>query len=318
MVYQRYMIMNNKRIIFMGTPEISASVLEGIISAGYNVVAVIAQPDRPVGRKKIMTPVPTKVVAEKYNIPVYQPLKIRKEYEFVDELHPDVIITLAYGQIVPQGLLDIPPLGCLNLHGSLLPKYRGAAPIQYALMNNDKVTGMTLMKMVKEMDAGEMYATEEVVIADEDNSTSLFIKMGEAALKLILRELPIILAGELKGVPQDESLVNFAPSIKPEEEKLDLNKSKEELQGYIRALSDVPGAYLYLDNLKLKIYRSQIVSDEVSREVGEIIKADKKGLHLQAKNGVLALLDIQLEGKKRMDYMSFINGHPHLLGERLK
>ena len=312
------MIMNNKRIIFMGTPEISASVLEGIISAGYNVVAVIAQPDRPVGRKKIMTPVPTKVVAEKYNIPVYQPLKIRKEFEFVNELHPDVIITLAYGQIVPQGLLDIPPLGCLNLHGSLLPKYRGAAPIQYALMNNDKVTGMTLMKMVKEMDAGEMYATEEVVIADEDNSTSLFIKMGEAALKLILRELPIILAGELKGVPQDESLVNFAPSIKPEEEKLDLNKSKEELQGYIRALSDVPGAYLYLDNLKLKIYRSQIVSDEVSREVGEIIKADKKGLHLQAKNGVLALLDIQLEGKKRMDYMSFINGHPHLLGERLK
>lgn len=310
--------MNNKRIIFMGTPEISASVLEGIISAGYNVVAVIAQPDRPVGRKKIMTPVPTKVVAEKYNIPVYQPLKIRKEFEFVNELHPDVIITLAYGQIVPQGLLDIPPLGCLNLHGSLLPKYRGAAPIQYALMNNDKVTGMTLMKMVKEMDAGEMYATEEVVIADEDNSTSLFIKMGEAALKLILRELPIILAGELKGVPQDESLVNFAPSIKPEEEKLDLNKSKEELQGYIRALSDAPGAYLYLDNLKLKIYRSQIVSDEVSREVGEIIKADKKGLHLQAKNGVLALLDIQLEGKKRMDYMSFINGHPHLLGERLK
>ena len=127
-------------------------------------MAVIAQPDRPVGRKKVLMPVPTKVVATNHNIPVYQPLKIRKEYEFVNELHPDVIITLAYGQIVPQGLLDIPPLGCLNLHGSLLPKYRGAAPIQYALMNNDKVTGMTLMKMVKEMDAGEMYAKEEVEI----------------------------------------------------------------------------------------------------------------------------------------------------------
>lgn len=310
--------MNNKRIVFMGTPEISASVLEGIISSGYNVVAVIAQPDRPVGRKKILMPVPTKVVAQNHNIPVYQPLKIRKEYEFVNELHPDVIITLAYGQIVPQGLLDIPPLGCLNLHGSLLPKYRGAAPIQYALMNNDKVTGMTLMKMVKEMDAGEMYAKEEVEIDPSDNSTSLFKKMGDAALRLILRELSTILEGKLVGTPQDESLVSFAPSIKPEEEKLDLNKSKEELHGYIRALSDVPGAYLYLEGLKFKIYRSEIVSDEILGEVGEIVKADKKGLHLQTKNGVLALLDVQLEGKKRMDYMSFINGHPNLLHEKLQ
>lgn len=310
--------MNNKRIVFMGTPEISASVLEGIISAGYNVVAVIAQPDRPVGRKKELIPVPTKVVAENHSIPVYQPIKIRKEYEFVKELHPDVIITLAYGQIVPQGLLDIPPLGCLNLHGSLLPKYRGAAPIQYALMNNDKVTGMTLMKMVKEMDAGEMYAKEEVEIAPNDNSTSLFKKMGEAALKLILKELPTILEGKLKGVPQDESLVTFAPSIKPEEEKLDLCKSKEELHGYIRALSEVPGAYLYLEGLKFKIYRSEIVSDETLGEIGGIVKADKKGLYLQTINGVLALLDVQLEGKKRMDYMSFINGHPNLLHKKLQ
>lgn len=310
--------MNNKRIIFMGTPEISATVLEGIISSGYNVVAVIAQPDRPVGRKKILMPVPTKEVALRHNIPVYQPIKIREEYEFVKELNPDVIITLAYGQIVPQGLLDIPPLGCLNLHGSLLPKYRGAAPIQYALMNNDKVTGMTLMKMVKEMDAGEMYATEEVIIEESDNSTSLFKKMGEAALRLILKELPNILEGRLVGVPQDESMVSFSPSIKPEEEKLDLNKSKEELYGYIRALSDVPGAYLYLEGLKFKIYRSSIVSDEPIGKVGEIVKADKKGLHLQTKNGVLALLDVQLEGKKRMDYMSFINGHPNLLHELLQ
>lgn len=310
--------MNNKRIIFMGTPEISATVLEGIISSGYNVVAVIAQPDRPVGRKKILMPVPTKEVALRHDIPVYQPIKIRKEYEFVKEINPDVIITLAYGQIVPQGLLDIPPLGCLNLHGSLLPKYRGAAPIQYALMNNDKVTGMTLMKMVKEMDAGEMYASEEVKIEESDNSTSLFKKMGEAALRLILKELPNILEGKLVGTPQDESVVSFAPSIKPEEEKLDLNKSKEELHGYIRALSDVPGAYLYLEGLKFKIYRSSIVSNELIGKVGEIVKADKKGLHLQTNNGVLALLDVQLEGKKRMDYMSFINGHPNLLHELLQ
>ncbi len=312
------MDIKSKRIIFMGTPNISSKVLEGMILNGYNVVAVIAQPDREVGRKKILEPVPTKVVAEKYNIPVYQPVKIRKEYEFVNELHPDVIVTLAYGQIVPQGLLDIPKQGCINLHGSLLPKYRGAAPIQYALINNEKVTGMTLMKMVKEMDAGEMYAIEEVAISDEDNATTLFEKMGDAALKLILRVLPDYLEGKIKGVEQDESLVTFAPSIKPEEEKIDLNKSKEEIFGWIRGLSDVPGAYLYFDNLKLKIYRAQIISDEILGEVGEIVKADKFGLHIQTKNGILSLLDLQLEGKKRMDYKSFLNGHSQVLHQILK
>ena len=161
------MDIKSKRIIFMGTPEISSKVLEGLISNGYNVVAVIAQPDREVGRKKVLEPVPTKVVSKKYNIPVYQPVKIRKEYEFVRELNPDVIVTLAYGQIVPQGLLDIPKQGCINLHGSLLPKYRGAAPIQYALINNEKETGMTLMEMTKEMDAGGIYDVEKVVIKDK-------------------------------------------------------------------------------------------------------------------------------------------------------
>lgn len=312
------MDIKSKRIIFMGTPSISSKVLEGLISNGYNVVAVIAQPDREVGRKKILEPVPTKVVAEKYNIPVYQPVKIRKEYEFVKELNPDVIVTLAYGQIVPQGLLDIPKQGCINLHGSLLPKYRGAAPIQYALINNEKVTGMTLMKMVKEMDAGEMYATEEVEISIDDNATSLFEKMGDAALRLILKALPIYLEGNLKGVAQDESLVTFAPSIKPEEEKIDLSKTKEEIFGLIRGLSDTPGAYLYFEDTKLKIYRAKIVSDEIIGEVGEIIKADKFGLYIQTINGILSLLDLQQEGKKRMDYKSFVNGHSQALHTKLR
>ena len=306
------------RIIFMGTPEISSKVLEGLILDGYNIVALIAQPDRPTGRKKILTPVPTKVVAEKYNIPVYQPEKIRKDYEFVRSLSPDLILTLAYGQIVPQGLLDIPTLGCINLHGSLLPKYRGAAPIQYALLNNEKVTGMTLMRMVKEMDAGEMYATEEVEISSEDNSTSLFEKMGDAALRLSLRALPLFLEGKLKGVPQDESLVTFAPSIKPEEEKIDLSKTKEEIVGQIRALSNVPGAYLYIDELKLKIYKAKIVSDEVNSEVGTIIKADKNGLYIQLSNGVISVLVLQKEGKNQMDYKSFVNGNQNILGKVLK
>lgn len=312
--------MNKKdaKIIFMGTPEISSKVLEGLILDGYNIIAVIAQPDRPVGRKKILMPVPTKVVAEKYNIPVYQPVKIRKEYEFVNDLHPDLILTLAYGQIVPQGLLDIPTFGAINLHGSLLPKYRGAAPIQYALLNNDKVTGMTLMRMTKEMDAGEMYAKKEIMIDEEDNSTSLFIKMGDLALELAKESLPLFLEGKLEGIPQDESQVTFAPSIKPEEEKIDLNKTKEQIFGQIRALSETPGAYLYLNELKLKIYKVKIVSDEMIGEAGTIVKADKGGLYLQTINGIIALLDLQKEGKNRMDYKSFVNGNQNLVGQLLK
>jgi len=312
--------MNKKdaKIIFMGTPEISSKVLEGLILDGYNIIAVIAQPDRPVGRKKVLMPVPTKVVAEKYNIPVYQPVKIRKEYEFVNDLHPDLILTLAYGQIVPQGLLDIPTFGAINLHGSLLPKYRGAAPIQYALLNNDKVTGMTLMRMTKEMDAGEMYAKKEIAIDEEDNSTSLFAKMGDLALELAKESLPLFLEGKLEGIPQDESQVTFAPSIKPEEEKIDLNKAKEQIFGQIRALSETPGSYLYLNELKLKIYKAKIVSDEILGEIGTIVRADKGGLYLQTVNGIIALLDLQKEGKNRMDYKSFINGNQNLVGQLLK
>ncbi len=305
------------RIIFMGTPDISAKVMEGMILEGYNIIALIAQPDRFVGRKKILTKVPTKVVAEKYNIPVFQVANIRKEYEFVKELNADVIVTLAYGQIVPVPLLEMPKFGAINLHGSLLPKYRGAAPIQYALINNEKKTGMTLMKMVEAMDAGEMYDKEEVEILEDDNSTSLFLKLGDAALRLILRALPKYLNGELIGIPQNEEEVTFAPSIKPEEEKIDLNKTKEEIFGYIRGLADVPGAYLYLDNLKLKIFKSKIYSDEILGEVGQIVKADKSGLILQTKNGLLSLLELQKEGKNRMDYKSFINGNQGLVGKKL-
>ena len=306
------------RIVFMGTPNISAEVFEAMILAGYKFVGLISQPDRPVGRKGILEKTPTKVIAEKYNIPVFQPIKIRKDYEFVKELRPDLIITLAYGQIVPQGLLEIPPYGCLNLHGSLLPKYRGAAPIQYALINNDKVTGMTLMEMIDKMDAGKMYAKKEVIIDAEDNSTSLFKKMGDAAKELILEALPLYIDGKLPGEEQDESQVSFCPTIKSEQEKLNLDMSKEEVFGWIRGLSDEPGAYLYLDDAKFKIFKARIVSDEILGQVGEIVRADKGGLYLQLKNGIINLLEVQKEGKKRMDYKSFINGNQNLLGKILK
>ena len=167
------------RIIYMGTPEMSAKILERLIQDDFNIVALIAQEDKPVGRKGLLEKVPTKVVAEKYNIPVFQPHRIRKEYEFVKDLKPDLILTMAYGQIIPQGLLDIPTLGCLNVHGSLLPKYRGAAPIQRAIINGETKTGVTLMEMIDKMDAGKMFAFEECEISSEDNYTSLCEKIVE-------------------------------------------------------------------------------------------------------------------------------------------
>ena len=305
------------RLLFMGTPEISAYVFEKMIEAGYRFVGLVAQPDHPVGRKGILEKVPTKVVAEKYDIPVFQPIKIRDDYSFIDDIKPDLVITLAYGQIVPQGFLDKIPMGCLNLHGSLLPKYRGASPIQTALINNERVTGVTLMEMVKAMDAGKMYAKKEVLIGEDDNATSLFNKIKEAAKELVLEALPLYINGELKGEEQDETLVTFCSTIKPEQEKLNLSLNAEQIVGWVRGLSDEPGAYLYLNNLKIKIYKAKKINEIVDHEVGEIVKADKNGLYFQAKDGQIAIIELQKEGKKRMDYRSFINGNQGLLGQKL-
>ena len=304
-------------LLFMGTPEISAYVFEQMILDGYHFVGLVAQPDHPVGRKGIIEKVPTKVIAEKYNIPVFQPIKIRKDFSFMDNLKVDLVITLAYGQIVPQGFLDIPRFGCLNLHGSLLPKLRGASPVQTALINNEKVTGVTLMEMVAAMDAGRMYGKKEVIIEEDDNATSLFKKISEAAKDLVLELLPKYVNGELEGIPQDENEVTFCSLIKPEQEKLDLSKDILEVYGYIRGLSDEPGAYLYLDNQKLKIFKAKVANDLVTAEVGTIVQADKRGLLLQCQNGQLAILELQKEGKKRMDYKAFINGNQNLLGTKL-
>lgn len=310
--------MNKKelRVVFMGTPEISAHTLRGMINDGYNIVGVVSQEDKRVGRKEILEKTPTKLVAEEFNIPVFQPHKIRLDYEFMKELHPDIIITLAYGQIVPQGLLDIPNYGCLNLHGSLLPKYRGASPIQTALINNEEITGVTLMEMVKEMDAGRMYAKKEVIIDKEDNSTSLFNKIGVAALELVLEALPLYIDGKLEGEEQNASEVTFCSMIKPEQEKLDLSLTTKEIYGWIRGLSDNPGGYLYLNEQKVKIFKADYSLDNVPGEVGEIVEASKKGLWIKTKDGVIKILELQKEGKKRMDYRSFLNGNQNLLGQK--
>lgn len=312
--------MNSKkdyRLIYMGTPEMSAKTFEALIKSGWNFVALISQEDKEVGRKHILVDTPTKVVAKKYNIPVYQPHKIREDYEFVKELKPDLILTFAYGQIIPQGLLDIPRFGCLNLHGSLLPKYRGAAPIQRAIINDEKVTGITLMEMIDKMDAGRMYATIKVKIEDSDNYSSLMDKLSEAGTKIVNDNLLKYLSGDLLGKTQDGNQVTFANKITPEEEHLNINLSAKEQVNYIRALSNVPGAYLYLDDQKLKIYEAKVYREETKKPIGTIILEDKHLLY-QAKDALIELITIKPENKNLMKAIDYINGHPDIVNKIFK
>ena len=297
--------LNEYRIVFMGTPEIAARVFENLINFGLNFVGLIAQEDKPVGRKGILEPVATKVVAQKYNIPVFQPHRIRKEYEFLYDLKPDLILTMAYGQIVPQAVLDVPPYGCLNLHGSLLPKYRGAAPIQRALINGDKTTGITLMEMIDKMDAGRMYAKEEVTI-DDDNCSSLCLKLIDAATKVVQDNLYDYFNHKLVGALQDESEVTFADKILPSDEKLDINLNCEQFINFVNGLSFEPGGYVYINDKKLKILKAHKVLSHLG-ELGQL--SIKKEVVLSLVDGDIVLDVVQLEGKKRMDGKSFANGN---------
>ncbi|MCQ2794106.1 MAG: methionyl-tRNA formyltransferase [Bacilli bacterium] len=305
------------RLIYMGTPEISAKTFEALIKAGFHFVALISQEDKEVGRKKVLTKTPTKIVAERYHIPVYQPKKIKEDYQFVEALKPDLIITFAYGQIIPKGLLNLPRFGCVNLHGSLLPKYRGAAPIQRAIIHGEKVTGITLMRMVEAMDAGEMYAKEEVAITPNDTYTSLSDKLSVAASKVAVTYIPQLLEGTLKGTTQDEQAVSFAPKILPEEEHLDLTLPADAQINYIRALADNPGAYLFLGEEKLKIYAAKIKQRTVRYPVGHIAFVEG-ALVYQAKDALIELIKVKPQGKNMMNGLDYKNGHPYIIGQSLK
>lgn len=305
------------RIVYMGTPEISATVLKNIIDAGFNVVAVISNEDKEVGRKRIKTPTPVKQVALSFGIPVYQPSRIKVDHDFLNAIDYDVLLTMAYGQIVPEDVLATPKIGAVNLHGSLLPSLRGAAPIQRAIINGDKVTGVSLMKMVKEMDAGEVYGTLEVEIDPKDNYSTLQLKIAEAASALAIKDLLAYANGEIAGVEQDSEKVTFAKKILPEEEHLSLNISSSSLLCYIRGLSEVPGGYFLLEGKKFKIYQASFASPQTQGRLGEIL-FDKKRILLQCQDGIISLERVQLEGKKAMDARSFLNGASDIVGKILE
>ena len=308
--------MKEKRILFIGTPLIASITLEDLLKDGFNIVGVVTQEDKPFGRKKELTFSPVKEVALRHNIPVYQPHRIRKDYEFIRELDIDLILTLAYGQIIPHDLLGIPKYGCLNLHGSLLPELRGAAPIQRAILEGKTKTGITLMEMVDEMDAGGMYAKEEVEITSDDNYSSLVLKMAKAATTICEKYLEDYFLGKLTKVAQDVSKVTFANKILPSDEVLSINEKVDEFINHVRALSDEPGAYLYVDEKKLKVFKATKAENISINNVGELYV--KKGVYLRLSDGVVRLNVIQLEGKKKMDDVSFSNGFSSLSGHFVK
>ncbi len=295
------------RILYLGTPEIAVKPLLKLIELGYNVVGVVCQEDKEVGRKRLLTPPPVKVAALEHGIPVYQPHRIRLDHEWAKDLDLDVIITMAYGQILPDDLLTLPKQGSINLHGSLLPKYRGAAPIQRAIENGEKETGITLMEMTHEMDAGRMYEKETVKIEETDTYTSLAKKLSEAAASVLEKSLFDYVNGKIIGETQNTEDVTFAAKILPNEEKLSLELNKNDLIHKIHSLSEEPGGYFLLNEKKSKIFNAVSFDEVENEEIGSLSYRQKK-LLLQAKGGHIALLFVQLEGKKKMSGADFASG----------
>ena len=312
--------MDKKKIVFMGTPKFAVPILEMLIE-NFGVDLVITQPDKKVGRKKVLTAPPVKILAEEKGIRVLQPEKISGDEDVLaelKELNPDIIITAAYGQLVPETILEIPKYKCINVHGSLLPKLRGGAPIQYSILEDHGKTGITIMYMVKKLDAGDMISKIEVDILDSDNYESLHDKLSIAGRDLLKETLPNIFTGNIAPEKQDDSLATFARNILREDEKIDWNKSAREIFNQVRALDPMPGAFTYLDENILKIWSSKVVELEENysaEKAGTIIKQDKKYIYiLCGKNTVLKVKELQISGKKRMPVVNFLSNKKDYVG----
>ncbi|GET11274.1 methionyl-tRNA formyltransferase [Lactobacillus agilis] len=300
-------------VVFMGTPAFAAPILEGLIQTNdYEVLAVVTQPDRPVGRKRILTPSPVKEVALKHGIEVLQPQKLSgsEEMQRVISLAPDLIVTAAFGQFLPTKLIAAAKVGAVNVHGSLLPKYRGGAPVQYAIMNGDQETGVTIIYMVKKMDAGDMLAQAKLPIGPHDDTGSIFTKMSILGRDTLLATLPKLVAGELVAQKQDESQVVFSPTIKPEEEKLSLTLNAKQIDWKVRALRPAPGAYFENFNGKrTKLWDVTPLAETTSLPAGAVVAVTKHELKLAAADGsVYQVNELQPAGKPRMQVTAYLNG----------
>lgn len=308
------------RVIFMGTPDFATGTLEEIVKAGHEVVGVVTQPDKPKGRGKTMMPTPVKETALKYNLPVYQPKKVR-EPEFVEllrSLKPDVMVVAAFGQIITKEILEMPKYGCINVHASLLPAYRGAAPIQWAVINGDKESGVTIMQMDEGIDTGDMIEKAVVPIAEDETGGSLFDKLSHTGAKLCVKVLRDLEEGTAVREKQpEESTTPYAKMIDKKMGEVDWKKSAKEIEQLIRGLNPWPSAYTKVHGKTLKLWKAKVLLETSQMNPGQIVKITKDSLAVQTGQGMLEIQELQLEGKKRMDTSSFLRGYALAEGESL-
>ena len=302
-----------KRIVFFGTPGFAAAVLERLYHAGYEITAIVTQPDKPVGRHMTLTPPAAKIKALSLGIPVSQPSSLRTE-EFLKQMQawePDLVITAAYGKILPAAVLDVPGVGCLNVHASLLPRYRGAAPVQWSIMNGDKVTGITIMKMDAGMDTGDILRQRECPIDQNETTNELMGRLAEIGSELLIETLTLFLECELTSIPQDNNLATLSPPIQKEQGLIVWTDTSDKIHNQIRALTGWPGAYTYLDGSRFKIYGSIIPENEkellsVYEEdyekplPGTIIRGAKSGIYVACGVGCIVLTSVQPQSCRRM------------------
>lgn len=307
------------RIVFMGTPSFAVPILEGLID-NYEVLLVVCQPDRKKDRKGNVIIPDTKKVAIEHNIPVFQPLNIREEYQTILDYEPDMIVTCAYGQFIPKVVVDYPKYGCINVHGSLLPKLRGGAPIHWAIINGEKTTGITVMLMDKKMDAGDIISQRSLDIGEDEILDSLYQRMSILGKELLLDTIPSIIDGTAKYFPQNEDEVTFGLNVRKEEEKIDFSKSVVDIKNLVRGLNSVPGAYCLIDDNRMKVYQVGIVSSNKNGELGEIVDVDNEGMIVKCSDGYIKILDIAISGKKRCMVRDYFNGvkSTSLVGKVLK
>lgn len=299
------------KLVFMGTPDFAVPCLEELIKAGHEIVGVFTQPDKPVGRKRVMTPPPVKVCAEKNGITVYQPDSVRTEesLSLMKELNPDCVVVVAYGKIIPSEMLKLPKLGFVNVHGSLLPKYRGAAPIQWSIIDGEKKTGVTTMQMDDGIDTGDMLEVSETEIGENETAGELFDRLAEMGGKLIVSSLSKLEKGELTPIPQDHEKSNYAKIISKEMALIDFNMSAENVFNLIRGFNPWPIAYTIIGDKRLKVFVAEKIGS-VNGKAGEVVSSDGTLTVAFGDGNGLRFTDVQLEGSKRMSATEMLKGRP--------
>jgi methionyl-tRNA formyltransferase len=306
------------KIVFMGTPDFSVPILRSLIKEGYDIVGVVTQPDRPKGRKKTLTPPPVKVEAENHGIKVLQPEKIRNEVEDVLSLEPDLIVTAAFGQILPKEILEAPKFGCINVHASLLPELRGGAPIHYSILQGKDKTGITIMYMAEKLDAGDILTQVEVKIEERDTVGSLHDKLSEVGVKLLSNTIPQLLEGKLTPKKQDDSKATFASNIKREQEKIDWTNTGEEIYNQIRGLNPWPVAFTTYENQPLKLWWGEKMPSKNDSSPGTIIGIDHDGFVVATGNNTaIKITELQPSGKKKMSGEDYLRGTTISVGNKL-